>query len=405
MGSFLSNIQVFTGLKDSAMLLEELVLAVRDSISGIEYEETEDAELADRSLILQVSSERWISIYDQRLDVQDIDEMDALGAFISARVGVPAVGSVVHDSDLLLMRLYRNGRNADTMISNLDIFNELSEGRRPRKRNGQPSKWLEVCAPGVNPSQLKAIWEQEMVFAEDALMLAADLLAIPAEAALRGYEFEPTLSKNSLKDDLVKVLHFRSKIRFSDYFVQNEAPKMAFTSWHYYAGGNVGMPSTLHFGLTNQGQAFTGLDVLLWGPALEEQLIEMGLGMVNRVSNDFNTREEWTCDLQPSDFEMEQAGTDKRIQVKGYKYEFPEVAFPKGYMQILYPETAAQLGIVDKWIKKFSLPHYSFLLTFTGNSLGNSNLYISIIPREAPKGQVGLSLPVYIGVVPKLDIF
>ncbi|MNT41855.1 hypothetical protein D3C72_1782370 [compost metagenome] len=30
------------------------------------------------------------------------------------------------------------------------------------------------------------------------------------------------------------------------------------------------------FGLINEGQAFTGFDVLLWGPAIDEQIVELG---------------------------------------------------------------------------------------------------------------------------------
>jgi len=402
LGTFLSNIQVFTGVQDSAKLLEELVLAVRDRLVGAEYEETDDAESADRSLILQLSSDRWISVYDQRLDEQDMDAMDVLGTTISARAGVPAVGSVVHDSDLLLMRLYRNGRTADTIINDLDLFNEMSEGSRPRKRNGLPSKWAEVCAPGVHPAELKAIWEQETVFADDALALAAELLAIPAEAALRGYEIEPAFRKDTFKDGQAKVLHFRSKIRFSDYFKQSDVPKLAFTSWHSYAAGDVGIPTKILCGLTNQGQAFTGLDVLLWGPALEERLIEPGSGMVIRTSHDFKTRDEWSGDLQPFEFEVKQEGTDQRTQINGYRYEFPEIAFPEGFMQVLYPGTAALLGIMGKWMEKFYHPHISFQFTFTGRSVGDSNLYIAFVPREAPEGQLGLSLPVYIGIEPDM---
>lgn len=130
--------------------------------------------------------------------------MDALGTSISASAGVPAIGTLVHDSDLLFMRLYRNGRMADTIINDLDLFNEMFEGSRPRKRNGLPSKWAEVCSPGVNPVELKAIWEKERVFAEDALALAAELLDIPADAAMRGYETDSDFNQHT------KVLHLRN---------------------------------------------------------------------------------------------------------------------------------------------------------------------------------------------------
>jgi len=125
LGTFLSNIQVFSGTQDSTKLMDELVLVIRSMLDGDFYEETDGAELADRSLTLQISSDRWISVYDQKLDEQNIDEMDALGTAIS-RVGVPTVGSIMHDSDLLVMRLYQNGRTADTIINDLDLFNEMS---------------------------------------------------------------------------------------------------------------------------------------------------------------------------------------------------------------------------------------------------------------------------------------
>ena len=151
MGAFISNIQVFSEGKDTSMLLDKLENAITDRLINGVYEIADDADSADRSLILQMSSDRWISVYDQKLDEQDINAMDAIGTTIS-RLGVPAVGSIVHDSDLLMMRLYRNGGTADTIVNDLDIFNEMMEGSRRRKRNGLASKWAEVCAPGVEPA-------------------------------------------------------------------------------------------------------------------------------------------------------------------------------------------------------------------------------------------------------------
>ncbi|MFC5530416.1 hypothetical protein [Cohnella yongneupensis] len=396
MGTFLSNIQVFAAEHDRIKLLEELALTLRDSLVESEYEETDDPASADRSILVQLSSDRWISVYDQKLDEQDIDAMDRLGAVISARAGVPTVGSVVHDSDLLLLRLYRNGRTADTIINDLDIFNEMFEGSS-RKRNGLPSKWAEVCAPGVNPTELKAIWEKETVFAEEALAVAAELLKIPVEAAMRGYEIEPEFSKETIMDGQVKVLHFRSKIRLSDYIVHSDVPKLSFTSWAAHAAGDVGFPSTIQFGLTNQGAAFTGLDVLLWGPALDERLIEPSQGKLISVSHDFHAREEWSGD--PQTVELVSAGAE----FNGYRYRFSEITFPGGHMLDLYPETAARLGIMKTYLEQLYRSETSFQLTLTGRSVGKSTLYIAFTPREASEGQLGLSLPIFIGIEPDAE--
>lgn len=394
MGTFLSNIQVFTGVQDSTKLLEELVLAVRNRLVGDEYEETDNAESVDRSLILQISSDRWISVYDQRLDEQDMDAMDTLGTSISASAGVPAIGSLVHDSDLLFMRLYRNGRMADTIINDLDLFNEMFEGSRPRKRNGLPSKWAEVCSPGVNPAELKAIWEKERVFAEDALVLAAELLDIPTEAAMRGYETDSDFNQHK------KVLHLRSKIRFTDHVEEINAPKLAFSSWNSFAAGDVGISSKVLYGLINQGQAFTGLDVLLWGTALEERLIEPGPGILICTSNQSHTRRQWNSEPQPYEFEVKQSGMEQLSQIKGYRYEYPEMSFPDGYIQMMNPETAAKLGLMRKWMDSFNQNGYSFQLSFTGKRVGKSDLFIAFFPREIGEGQLVKSLPVFIGVKP-----
>lgn len=151
-------------------------------------------------------------------------------------------------------------------------------------------------------------------------------------------------------------------------------PKLAFTNWHSYAAGDVSIPTTILCGLTNQGQAFAGLDVLLWGPALEERLIEPSPGIVIRTSHDFKTRDEWSGDLQPFEFEVNQEETDQQTQINGYRYEFPEIAFPEGFIQVLYPETAALLGIMGKRMEKFYHPHISFQFTFTGRSVGDSRV-------------------------------
>jgi hypothetical protein len=139
MGTFIANIQVFTEGKKTSQILDKLENAITDRLINGMYEISEAAESADRSIILKVSSDRWISVYDQKLDEQDINAMDAIGTTIS-RLGFPAVGSIVHDSDLLMMRLYRNGGIADTIVNDLNIFNEMMDGKRQRKRNGLPSE-------------------------------------------------------------------------------------------------------------------------------------------------------------------------------------------------------------------------------------------------------------------------
>lgn len=261
----------------------------------------------------------------------------------------------------------------------------------------------ELCAPDVNPVDLKAIWENGSIFADDALALAAELLAIPAASALRGYEIDAEFTEATFTERQTKVLHFQSKIRFSDYYEPSDEPKLAFTYWSSFAQGDAGVSSTLDCGLTNQGQAFTGLDVLLWGPGFGEGLIEPRQGSLIRFSHDLKTRDEWIGDLQPFAFGVREAGSDQTTQINGYRYKFQEIAFPEGFAQVQYPETAVQLGILNKWSEKFYHPRHTFKFVFAGISVGVSEVYIAFVPREAPKGQLVWRLPIYIGVAPPIE--
>ncbi|MFC4101686.1 hypothetical protein [Paenibacillus xanthanilyticus] len=399
MGTFLANIQVFSEAMDTSELLNKLEHEITHKLINGMYETTEDSESADRSIILQVSSDRWISIYDQKLDEQDINAMDAIGTTIT-RLGVPAVGSLVHDSDLLMMRLYRDGGTADTIVNNLAIFNEMVGGGRPRKRNGLPSKWAEVCAPGIEPVRLKEIWEKETVFADEALERAAEFLAIPDEAVFRGYNVDPEIQQRTAEDGMVKVLHFRSILRLTESIdmLIPEGPKLDFASWDAHAVSDVGVKSRVTCGLINKGQTFTGLDVLVWGPAIEEGLIELGAGTMIRISPHFNAREDLSSDPLQHHFEAITPGEGPRQQISGYRY--PDIAFSEGFLQGLYPADAIRLGLFNEWMAQTTRAVHSFQLAFTGRGVGHSYLHLAFVPIEPAEGQLSWRLPVYIGVEP-----
>lgn len=404
MGTFLANIQVYGEGKETSKLLDQLENAIVHKLINGVYEFTEDAASADRSIILQASSDRWISVYDQKLDEQDLNAMDAIGTTI-ARLGVPAVGTIVHDSDLLLMRLYRNGGTADTIVNDLDIFNEMMEGKRPRKRNGLPSKWAEVCAPGVEPEQLKDIWEKETVFADEALARAAELLAIPDAAVFRGYEENPEVQQAAVEDGQRRILHFRSMLRPCDShdIAWPDGPKLEFADRVVHAAGDVGVPSNVMCGLNNKGQAFAGVDVLIWGPAIDEGIVEPGAASMVRFSSSLHTQETWSCDPLPHDFDVIHPEEDQRQPISGYRYSFPQLAFPEGFLQGLYPADAIRLGLMKPWMAQMQHAIHSFQLAFTGRSVGQSHLNLAFIPTESPKDQLGWSLPIYIGVAPSSD--
>ncbi len=104
------------------------------------------------------------------------------------------------------------------------------------------------------------------------------------------------------------------------------------------------------------------------GAGSRRAVMEPSPGIVIRTSHDFKTRDEWSGDLQPFEFEVNQEETDQQTQINGYRYEFPEIAFPEGFIQVLYPETTGLLGIMGKRMKNFIIPTYRSSLRLQGEA-------------------------------------
>ena len=89
-------------------------------------------------------------------------------------------------------------------------------------------------------------------------------------------------------------------------------------------------------------------------------------------------------------------------EFNGYRYRFSEIEYPEGGLLSLYPGKAAQLGLMREWMEQMNQWIYSFQVTLTGKSVGKSTIYIGFAPKEAPEKQLGIGIPVYIGVEPDL---
>ncbi len=106
MGSFFTNVQVRT--RDAARAIEALrAIAKKDGLVA-----TDDASGADRTMLVLAEGD-WISVYDEGCEGQNQDALDALAAALSKKTRGPAVTILVHDSDVLELRLFRDGKRID----------------------------------------------------------------------------------------------------------------------------------------------------------------------------------------------------------------------------------------------------------------------------------------------------
>src|SRR4051812_47237985 len=112
MGSFLTNVQVKTAgpAKDALDRIAEL-LTVTVGLAG--FTPVESATGADRSIVVVAhSGKEWIGIYDQFSEDQ-AGGHEALAEELSRDLKAPVVSVLVHDSDVLNMKLFDSGRTLD----------------------------------------------------------------------------------------------------------------------------------------------------------------------------------------------------------------------------------------------------------------------------------------------------
>lgn len=179
MGSFFTNVQVHTGEAPAQEARAAAVEAVRGWVARTGYEEMaeEDADVADRLVLVAPADQTpWIAVYDEATEDQDTRLLDSLAEALSAG-GRAAVSVLVHDSDVLQLRLCQDGRLADVFNSRPDYFDELSDEERARVA-GQPERWRPVLADGATPDDLRLAWMQPAVRVEEVLSQVARLLGM-----------------------------------------------------------------------------------------------------------------------------------------------------------------------------------------------------------------------------------
>src|SRR5262249_15825690 len=106
MGSFLTNIQVFTGDGGATPEREALIAAIHRFAAGTGFPALREGEAPDRTIIVgPAGAAPWIAVYDEATEDQDMRKLEALAGDLSAALGTAAVTVLIHDSDALELRL------------------------------------------------------------------------------------------------------------------------------------------------------------------------------------------------------------------------------------------------------------------------------------------------------------
>lgn len=394
MGAFFTNVQVHVGGATPAEVRGKTEAAIRQCVlAGPFVEVTSGDEPPDRTVILGPQDPgAWAAVYDELTETQDLETLTELAKVLSKTTGGAAVGVLVHDSDVLELRLCRAGMTTDAFSSDPDYFEKVGRKRR-RELSGQPDRWADLLVPGATAEDLRGAWHGQDLSAEDVLTRTAALLGIAPERCLVGFN---GVSTEPLPDTFVRLCFRSTEARLK--LVEAEgAPRLVMFSGGGRIRCSVGDPITnLSAMVRSNAGASTGLEIMLHGDAIDQALIEparvtvrVGATAVEAAPMRGERDQQAALIARLTDFEMP-AG----LTVGGHETL-------DGYLAALFqeakPSTPADMAALLRRLEAPEQAKWASTMTLHVDAVashpGIGNLLIAVAPLANPGG--GVVLPPY----------
>ena len=194
MGAFFTNVQVHTGGRAAAAVRAAVLASLRRRLDAEGFEALPAAATAadadaDRTILVgPAGPEPWIAVFDEATEGQREAELDRLAAALSQDVGGASVGVLVHDSDVLALRLFRDGRLRDGYTSHPD-YGSATAAAPGRRAGGDPARWRDLLRPGATPEHLGAALAGAGVEAEARLREVGRLVGWSPRWSELGYAY------------------------------------------------------------------------------------------------------------------------------------------------------------------------------------------------------------------------
>jgi hypothetical protein len=375
MGSTFANLHVRMAGLDAVRARDELAGVMGELARAQGMVEATGAEEADREALF-AGDDAWVSVYDEDFEPNQ-GELDRAAKAISGRLRADVVTVLVYDSDILDLRLFRDGQLVDQYQSNPGYFGKVSKAMR-QAAMGRPSEWAPLLVPSASVDGLQAAWKARPVLAEETMHETAPLLGLSPERACVGF------------DDIVHEGRFDRRLRWRKRERARTEP-LGPTRFDVYSGPlshgielSIGVQTLLAVGASSQGSASRGAAVVIWGEALDrglvaiesidlkrsgpDQCFSIAAPAIDRATHEGAPA--WVARF--SDFEVPPARPDALLQTN-----------PKKYSEILFT-TQVHAGIHLK-----------------GAAAGSGPLSVAIVPLGDPGGKCSWTVPIEVWPAPR----
>ena len=371
MGGFYTSLHVH--VSDGANP-DAIVRAVSDAVAapGLVAPAAADVE-PDQIVLVSPLAEGtpWFTIFDEALD-QDEASLDSLAARVTAELKTWAVGIIVHDSDVVMLRLHKDGALIDAYNSRPDYFGEITAKER-RAVVGHAQRWEPLLAKGFKAADLRSLFKgsDEFQVGEQLVEKLAPMLGLEPRLALSSFSYlheDPDQEQRKLLAGMTRLafrripkapgseppVRLEPDWRTSDADVLNES-----------AGGERGpgeMFACHASFIVSDGRGLTdGFDVEITGSAIERGLLAPHQWLSAQIA--------WRGGSK-----FERADWAEIEKNKLFRAQFRRRALP-------VPKAALEKQWDPKIGMWFSLSPYG---TIQGD--GEGELVLRIIPKESPEG-------------------
>ena len=238
---------------------------------GETYEEVEAAGEADYTLLVsRPHGSGWLGVYEERSQPATLTDLESTAGALSEAVGRPVVAARLDEDDTLELRLVRRGEMADRYSSSLHPTSSNHGGLSADDLAGAPARWAELVDPAHGPDDLEAIWQTDEASGPEILGQTAEILGQdPVLAGMSASSLQAVTSEG------VRALYFRRRQRATDLERVGGMPQFAPPDAGRLREASVGDQLQVSASVGNRGGPAVGIRVILSGPALTRQLLEV----------------------------------------------------------------------------------------------------------------------------------
>ncbi|MCL4266969.1 MAG: hypothetical protein KJ069_27565, partial [Anaerolineae bacterium] len=295
MGTSLTCLQVYMGSKQKADVRKIVIETICKQALNQGYVETSpqtSEQYPDRELFVgSLGDSPWLTVFVTNSNLREIAQK------VSATIESTVIFVSLIDSDVVHLRRYNSGQMVDEYCNDplsydfygiepdsLSDWNEMEGDDLKAMTRGNPANWHDLFVAGVNPDEIREIWDSDPVFADDILWATVAALGMNDE------EIVSDFWAGQGREDFTR-LTFQLKGKPLYETKAEGPPKLSLASYMEPGEIYVGHQLDLQISVQNEGSAFVGLDILAWGSALDKEIVHLHKVEVFKA-DDFEKKEE-----------------------------------------------------------------------------------------------------------------